>query len=194
MAIRPIYISTNIPEMPFIQRDISFEWIKGMSYSQKCKRRDSLKKEIAKQYDINKWLEISTKSDKEIGVKLSALNLKILTTKKIERPVEEIYQSSKVFENGKIISFKYGNTTFPNDPYSMYYDYVYMLGLYQNQNLWEEFSKYSIFTDIEFNPNKQLNTQARAAAIFKTLLENNSLKILENQEEFKTYYKSINKK
>ena len=34
MAIRPIYISTNILENPFIKKDIEFTWVKGMSYSQ----------------------------------------------------------------------------------------------------------------------------------------------------------------
>lgn len=193
MAIRPIYISTDIPEIPYIERDISFEWISGMSYKQKCKRRDSLKKSIAKEFDIKKWLEISTKSDKELGIKLSALNLTLTTTSGIQRPVEEIYQSSKVFENGKIVSFKYGKTEFPNTPYSMYYDYIYMLALYEHKELWNDLKNYSIFTDIEFNPNKQLNTQARATAIFKTLLTQDKLKILENQEEYKTYYKSTKK-
>ena len=40
MASRPIYISTNIPEEPFIKMDVEFNWVKGMSYSQKGKRRE----------------------------------------------------------------------------------------------------------------------------------------------------------
>ena len=72
MAVRPIFISTGDVLEPFIKEDIEFIWVKGMSYSQKCKRRDSLASEIEKLHDIKKWLEISTKSDKEIGVKLSA--------------------------------------------------------------------------------------------------------------------------
>ena len=76
----------------------------------------------------------------------------------------------------------------------MYYDYIYMLGLYFHKEYHEELSKYSIFTDIEFNPNKQSNTQARAAAIWNTLYKNNMTNIVENRDEFKKYYKSIFKK
>ena len=48
MAVRPIFISTGDIEKPFSVQNISFQWVKGMSYSQKCKRRDSLASEIAK--------------------------------------------------------------------------------------------------------------------------------------------------
>ena len=194
MAIRPIYISTNIPDTPFMKVDISFEWIKGMSYKQKCKRRDSMLKAIAnmKLYNIDSVLEVSTKSNKELGVNLSALNLTIPLKSGKVKTVEEIYQASKILDsNNHIKEFRFHNTVFEKDPYSMYYDYIYMLGLYMHKEYHEELSKYSIFTDIEFNPNKQLNTQARAAAIWNTLYRNNMTKIIENQDEFKKYYKSI---
>lgn len=192
MAIRPIYISTNLPEKPFIKKDISFEWVKGMSYSQKCKRRDALHTAIAntKLYDMDKVLEISTKSDKKLGINLSALNLTIPFASN-DYTVEKVYQVSKVIENGKVKEFKLKNTVFEKDPYSMYYDYIYLLGLYFHKEYWEELAKYEIFTDIEFNPNKQLNTQARAAALWNTLYKNNMTRIVEDQERFKRYYKSI---
>ena len=194
MAIRPIYISTGIPEKPFIKKDIEFVWVKGMSKSQKMKRRDSLHNAIAKTklYPMNEVLEISTKSNIELGINLSALNLTVKFSSGNEIPVEKIYQSSKVLdENGKIIEFKYNNTVFEKDPYSMYYDYIYMLGLYMHKEYHEELAKYSIFTDIEFNPNKMLNTQARAAAIWNTLYKNDVTDIIESRDEFKRYYKSI---
>nr|MBP3259214.1 hypothetical protein [Bacilli bacterium] len=191
MAIRPIYISTNIPEKPFIKKDIEFVWVKGMSKQQKCKRRDSLHLSISKKYDINKVLEVSTKSNIELGVKLSALNLTVKFLSGKEETVENIYQSSKIFDdNHNIIGFKYGNTAFEKDPYSMYYDYIYMLGLYCHKEYHEELTKYSIFTDIEFNPNKMSNTQARAAAIWNTLYKNNMTDIIESRDEFKRYYKT----
>ena len=197
MVTRPIYISTGKPENPFTKEDIEFVWVKGMSYKQKCKRRDSLHDAIAKTklYHRAKLLEISTKSNIDLGIKLSALNLTVKFNSGNEETVEKIYQSSKVFdEDHNIIGFKYGNTTFEKDPKSMYYDYIYMLGLYFHKEYHEELSKYSIFTDIEFNPNKQSNTQARAAAIWNTLYKNNMTNIVENRDEFKKYYKSIFKK
>ena len=197
MAVRPIYISTNIPENPFIKKDIEFNWIKGMSYKQKCKRREEFHKAIAntKLYNIDKVLEISTKSDKELGVKLSALNLMVPIIDGKKMSVEDIYQKAKIYDDEHhIIEFKYLNTVFENEPYSMFYDYVYMLGLHANKELLTELNNYDIFTDIEFNPSKQLNTQARAAAIWNTLYRNNMIKILKDKEEFKRYYKSIFKK
>lgn len=190
MAKRPIFISTGDIEHPFETRDISFKWISGMSYYQKCKRRDSLALEISKLYDIKRWLEISTKSDKEIGVNLSALNLFLKTTTGTDT-VENIYQKSKVFGEKGIIGFKYNDCEFSNTPTGMFYDYIYMYAVLQNHDLIDQFVQYDIFTDIEFNPNKSLNTQARAAAIFKTLYVNRSLGIIKNQEKFKEYYKSI---
>lgn len=188
MAVRPIFISTNDIENPFVKEEISFEWISGMSYKQKCIRRDSLKKEIAKKYDINRWLEVSTKSDKDIGIKLSALNLELIMKTKT-MTVEDVYQGSKIIRDGKIEGFRCGNSYFENNPYGMYYDYIYMLALYQHPELIKQINDYIIFTDIEFNPNKSLNTQARAMAIFKTLLDNNYLELLESQSDFKDYYK-----
>ncbi len=194
MAIRPIYISTNIPEKPFIKKDIEFDWVKGLSYSQKCKRRDSLHEAIVKTklYPIDKILEISTKSNIGLGINLSALNLTVKFNSGNEIPVESIYQASKVFnKNYEVTKFKYGNSEFEKDPYSMYYDYIYMLGLYSHKEYHDELNNYDIFTDIEFNPKKQLNTQARAVAIWNTLYRNNMTGIIESQDEFKRYYKSI---
>lgn len=190
MAVRPIFISTGDIESPFSKEDISFEWVKGMSYSQKCKRRDSLASEIAKLYDIKRWLEISTKSDKDIGVKLSAKNL-VLKTSTGSNTVENIYQKAKYFYKGEIVGFKYNDCVFENEPTGMFYDYIYIYAILQNKELIKDLVQYDIFSDIEFNPKKSINTQARAAAIFKTLYDNHNLGIVKNQYDFKTYYKSI---
>ena len=189
MANRPIYISTGNINNPFIEDTITFEWIPGYSYVNKCKRRDSLKNSIAKKYNIDKWLEVSSISDKDIGKKLSALNLMITLTNNKSYPVETIYQCSKVYKDSSIIGFKFHNTEFENNPYGMYYDYIYMVALYQNKDYHKLIKDYYLFTDLFFNPNKSLNTQARAAAIFKTLYDNNYLQLLKNVNEFKKYYK-----
>ena len=190
MAKRPIFISTGDIEHPFESKDITFRWISGMSYYQKCKRRDSLALEISKLYDIKRWLEISTKSDKEIGVNLSALNLFLKTTTGTDT-VENIYQKAKYFYKGEIVGFKYNNCVFENEPTGMFYDYIYLYAILQNKNLINDLVQYNIFSDIEFNPKRSLNTQARAAAIFKTLYDNHNLGIVKDQYDFKRYYKSI---
>ena len=52
---------------------------------------------------------------------------------------------------------------------------------------------YNAFTDIEFNPKRSLNCQARSAAIFVSLLKNNLLdSAVENQQAFlHTVYDAI---
>lgn len=189
MANRPIYISTGNIHNPYTEDHINFEWTPGYSYKQKEKRRESLKKEIEKKYDIDKWLEVSTISDKDIGKKLSALNLKLTLTDNKKYSVESIYQVSKVYENNQIVKFKFRNKEFENTPYGMYYDYLYMIALYQNKEYHNLINNYYLFTDLFFNPNKSINTQARAIAIFKTLYDSNYLDILENTDSFKEYYK-----
>lgn len=189
MANRPIYISTGDINNPFTEDSISFEWKAGYSYANKCKRRDNLKKEIAKKYDIDKWLEVSSISDKDTGRRLSALNLMLTLTNGNKYSVESIYQSSKVYNDNHITGFKFNNTVFENNPYGMYYDYIYMVALYQNKDYHKIIDDYYLFTDLFFNPNKSLNTQARAIAIFKTLYDNDCLKLLESVKGFKEYYK-----
>lgn len=189
MATRPIYISTGNINNPFMEDNINFQWVPGYSYVNKCRRRDSLKREIAKKYDIEKWIEISSISDKDIGKKLSALNLMITLTNDNKYSVETIYQNSKIYKDNAIVGFKFRNTEFENNPYGMYYDYIYMVALYQNKEYHELIKNYYFFTDLFFNPNKSLNTQARAIAIFKTLYDNDYLKLLEDVSEFKKYYK-----
>ena len=50
--------------------------------------------------------------------------------------------------------------------------------------------QYDIFTDIEFNPKKSINCQARSVAIFVSLYKANLLnKYIDDIELFKTLYK-----
>ena len=120
---------------------------------------------------------------------MSALKLLLYYCKEI-KTVEEIYQKSKVYDNNNHITlFKYKDIEFPNYPIGMYYDYLYMCALYQHNDLREELFNYDYFTDIEFNPNKSKNTQARAAAIFKTLEYNNETRsLLLHMKDFQDYY------
>ena len=48
---------------------------------------------------------------------------------------------------------------------------------------------YNFFTDIEFNPAKSINTQARAAAILKLMVEEYGYLPSFNKEEFIQYHK-----
>ena len=71
----------------------------------------------------------------------------------------------------------------------MFYDYLYINALYQNKKLANEISKYDIFTDIEFNPQKSLNCQAHSVAIFVSLYKKGILdKYINDIKLFETIY------
>ena len=60
-----------------------------------------------------------------------------------------------------------------------------------DKEICERLLAFDIFTDIEFNPQKSFNCQARSVAIAVTLLKNNLLeKILSDKSIFKTVYSS----
>ncbi|MCQ4972472.1 DarT1-associated NADAR antitoxin family protein [Lactococcus lactis] len=194
MATRPVFLPMDSKESKLIKKiDVDFEWYPGFSISQKQKSIKSLHQKIKTRELGKKVLEISTKSPTDLGVELSAFNLKIQTKKEIYFTVESAFQSSKVFENGgpyddlllkgsreakkdirlkssgKVIGFKYLNREFPSEPKTFFYNWLYVNALDKNQKLSKELLSYDSFTDIEFNPEKSINCQAEAAALYVSL-------------------------
>jgi len=221
MAIRPVFIATT--KQPFYKQvDVKFEYFSGFSLVQKQKSIDSLHKSFIDLYQ-SKVLEVSSKSTKEIGVKLSAFNLKIHSSKR-EFSVESAFQGSKVFNkggpyvdllnkpaksakkderlknSGELIAFRLYNEEYPLEPKDFFYNWIYINALKQNEHLIPDLLNYDAFTDIEFNPTKSINCQARAAAIFVGLSRANRIDFaLESKERFlETIYghhnEEINKK
>ncbi|HMA68414.1 MAG TPA: hypothetical protein VKN74_00950 [Candidatus Mcinerneyibacterium sp.] len=194
MANRPVFV-VNKNDKPFvIEENIDFRWHPGFSKKQKRKSIRSLHNNFLNKskYKDKKILEVSTKSESELGVKLSAFNLKIdLSGHKV--PVECIFQSSKVFEkggpykdllsktpyevkkdnrlrnSGSLVSFKLNDQEWPLEPKTLFYDWLYMQALDQNQELVNRVKKYDAFTDIEFNPKKSINCQAKSLALYLSL-------------------------
>lgn len=189
MAKRPAFYIHN---GTIISNLYTFEWFPGFSISQKQKSIESLHTAIL-QTDINaKPLEISTKSTEPLGVKLSAFNLKLN-----KYALENIFQSAKVFENGgpypdllevlpkeakrderlhhsgNLTAFYYQNEKFPLTPKTAFYDYIYIAAVKESftEAQLHAITAYNYFTDIEFNPAKSINTQARTVALIKLILE-----------------------
>lgn len=189
MAQRPAFF---IRQGKVVSDTYSFEWFSGFAVSQKQKSIKSLHNAIIKT-DVNaKPLEISTKSMENIGIKLSAFNLQI-----DNYTLENIFQSAKVFENGgpyldlldlspkeakrderlhnsgSLKAFRYQNEDFPLIPQTVFYDFIYIAAIKQSFTT-DDINTvlcYNYFTDIEFNPTKSINTQARAAAILKLIVD-----------------------
>ena len=189
----------------FEERIVEFEYIKGMAFSQKQKNVLSFHKSISEQFPGSRIIEISTKSQTPIGVKLSAFNLKLDGF-----PLECVFQSSKVFEGGvqyknllyedpksakqfirdnvflPLANFNYNGKMFEIYPRTMFYDYIYISALLQSNIDTMEIARYDIFTDIEFNEKKQYNCQARACAIYAYMLRNRSVEYyMSSKERFK---------
>ena len=210
MANRPVYIprlSSGTPGV--LVKDVEFNWHPGMSKTQKQKSIAALH-EAAIAQNINPILEISSKSESELGVKLSAFNL-MITTKKQKKSfsVESAFQSSKVFENagpyidllegtsrqakkdirlkesGNLVKFQFFSKEFPLRPRTLFYDWLYINALQQNKNLSDQVIVYRGFTDIEFNPKKSINCQAYSAALYVSLIKNGVIReALESPESF----------
>nr|WP_245431286.1 hypothetical protein [Rhodoplanes roseus] len=137
-------------------------------------------------------LEVSTKSESELGRRLSAFSLMFSVLGKTAS-VESIYQGSKVFESGgpytdlyfktsreaqgdnrlrmsgNLIRFEFEDKHYPLTPPTAFYDWLYLNALYRDSELKECILEFNGFTDIAFNPNKSLNCQARSCATFVAL-------------------------
>lgn len=207
MAKRPVFF---VKQGKVIREIYSFEWYSGFAVSQKQKSIKSLHNAIRKA-DVNaKPLEISTKSMENIGIKLSAFNLQI-----DNYTLENIFQSAKVFENGgpyldlldlspkeakrderlhnsgSLKAFRYQNEDFPLIPKTVFYDFIYITAIKKSLTA-EEINtilQYNYFTDIEFNPVKSINTQAKAAAILKLIVTEYGYLPYFNKEDFIQYHK-----
>ncbi|MCX6592692.1 MAG: hypothetical protein NTZ56_14315 [Acidobacteria bacterium] len=197
MAERPIFIP--VPDSPELVRQISIRlvWHPGFAASQKKKNVQELHAAAARA-GYAPLLEVSTKSDELVGQRLSAFNLKIRSTSLGLMPIEKAFQGSKVFENGGpftdlytvddvrdakrdvrlrqsglLTGFKFDNVWFRPEPKTAFYDWLYITALYEHRDwLRRNLLKYSGFTDIEFNPDRSINCQARSCALLVTLLKN----------------------
>lgn len=189
LAERPAYFINN---GKVSAKSYSFEWFSGFAVSQKQKSIDSLHNAILKTDGSANPLEISTKSKNPLGFKLSAFNLKL-----DGYTLENIFQSSKVFadggayrdllevspkdakkdprlkNSGALKSFDYNGEVFPLFPKTVFYDYIYIKSVKQSLTTEEinNIKEYNYFTDIEFNPNRSINTQAKSVAIIRLMLD-----------------------
>lgn len=187
---------------------VNFEWMPGLSAAQKKRSMANMHRVIN-----GKALEVSTKSDKEIGVKLSAFNLRLNGV-----PLENIFQSSKCFaaggpykdllavspkeakrderlkNSGLLKSFEFENESWDLEPKTAFYDYIYVRAVKESVPLEElkQILEYDYFTDIEFNHAKSLNTQARSIGIVKVLLQIfGEIPDVRSKEEFLRFHKTV---
>ena len=202
MANRPFFIPSINEENLVETQTVEFKWFSGFAKTQKQKSVISFHENISKEFKIDRILEISTKSENKLGIKLSAFNLKIKFKKK-EYFLESLFQGSKIFSDqgpnediyekssidakkdkrikrSDLKAFSFFGETFSLD--FDFYSWLYFIALNQNKRLKVEILNYEAFTDIEFNPEKSLNCQAYSAALYSSMVKN---KILDNNKEYK---------
>lgn len=213
MANRPIFVSESTKDSFIKEVNVEFQWFPGMAAIQKQKSIKSLHDAASKQ-GLAPILEISSKSENYLGVKLSAFNLRLRIVENIITTVETAYQGSKVFKNGgpytdlyarnsreakkderlyesgNLIGFQMDGVKWELKPETSFYDWIYINALKQNEELAQEILKYKSFSDIEYNPKKQISCQARSAAYFVSLSKLNLLNdFLTSKEDFLQLYK-----
>lgn len=219
MASRPIYIPNLEGSALVVTIPVEFEWHPGLAPSQKKKSIKSLHDSALEQHGISSVLEVSSKSERQLGVQLSAFNL-MITTQKVGRTfsVECAYQSSKVFENGgpyldllekssreakkdlrlqnsgTLKLFSFFGTSWELDPLTAFYDWLYINALKRKPEYWAELDNYQAFTDIEFNPDRSINCQAYSVALFCSLRQRGLLdEATSSKENFLSLVKSAPK-
>lgn len=199
MATRPVFLSNgqsgSYPSIKEIH--IDFEWYPGFSVAQKQKSIASLHSSIINSTDLQRPLEISSKSITPLGVSLSAFNLQLRfkCDPPLNASVETVYQGSKRYANQKredmdryflpprearkrareyeaslpLTGWSVGDYYFDLSSGTEFYDWLYLGALYQQRDLLQQLIQYDCFTDIEFNPKKSLACQARSAALARSV-------------------------
>jgi hypothetical protein len=192
MANRPVFVAQKSKTKYVQELSIEFQWFAGLSVSQKQKSVASLHQAAKKRLADANILEISSKSTEPLGVQLSAFNLQMPLGNRLVS-VEVAFQAGKVFENGgpyldlldgtsreakgdprlsqsgRLKGFTLQGDPWPLTPTTAFYDWLYLQGLAANPDLAEQLLNYTAFTDIEFNPERSLNCQARTAALYVSL-------------------------
>lgn len=214
MAQRPVFVPNYDGTFLVHECPVHFTWSPGMAEVQKKKNVASLHEEASK-IGLNRVLEISSKSNEEVGRRLSAFSLKI-EIDGTNYPLESVYQGSKVFENagpfpeifslepreskrfirehdyGRLVCFELEKRRYPLNPKNAFYDWLYIRALARHADWIDKNVIFDGYTDIEFNPTKQVNCQARAFAEFKSLAARCKLEAAVcNFEEFALFLPEI---
>ena len=177
----------------FLREEPEFAWNGGFALSQHRKNIAGLHAAFLEEHPGLHILEASSKSESELGRALSAFRLTVRTKTRVFS-VESAYQAAKVFERGgpypdlldlpardakrdprlkaggEIVGFSLMGYDFPTVPRSYFYNWLYVNALALHPDLAERAAAFDAFTDITFNPARQVSCQAEALAIYTGLV------------------------
>lgn len=208
MATRPIFVPCDGQFQLVREISADFFWNAGLAPSQKRKNVVALH-EAGKTKGLWPLLEISTKSEVELGFRLSAFNLKVEMDDGWMIPLESAFQGSKVFQfggpytdlygksgfdikkderirsSGRLRGFTFQGVNWELEPKTAFYDWLYIHAVYSDQDLRAQLPEYNGFTDIEFNPERSINCQARSCALYVSLHRRGVLEdAVHNRQQF----------
>lgn len=184
---------------------VEFEWFPGFAAVQKQRSIASLHRAALAQLGITRILEVSTKSQHAVGVRLSAFNLQVEVDGE-PSPVllEAAFQGSKVFRSrdplthlykmsdgrevkrfmrslpdDELVGFRFAGHDWPLIPRTAFYDWLYLNSLrrlvHEDRDLERALHGFDAFTDIEFNPGQSFSCQARSCALYLALERSETL-------------------
>lgn len=191
MARRPVFIPAPVGSGNLTDAvEVEFEWSPGFAVSQKQKSIQAMHA-AASDAGVSPVLEVSTKSPDPLGVDLSAFNLTVaMGGERI--PLEAAFQGSKVFQHGgpyhdiydlqgpaikrddrlqssgPLTAFRWQGERWPLEPKTGFYDWLYLNAVSSLEEA-DQLTRFAGFTDIEFNPAKSINCQARSCALYVAL-------------------------
>ena len=192
MAERPIFVPMTDQLELVKEIYLRLNWHPGFASVQKEKNVQELHAAAAAA-GYAPVLEVSSKSSEKLGRHLSAFHLKVRTSLR-EISLESAFQGSKVFEqggpftdlyaadpreakrdprlrdSGRIVAFEFDGETFPTEPRTAFYDWLYINAIYPHREWLTRLQQYAAFSDIEFNPKRSVNCQARSCALFVALM------------------------
>ena len=206
MAFRPAW---TLRRGRVVCREFEFTWNGGFAVSQKRKNITGLHQAILDDTG-EKALEISTKGTEPLGNELSAFNLTLGG-----RYIENIFQAAKQYENGgpyldlldaapkdakrdprhtssgRLVAFNRDGELWSLEPRTAFYDHIYVTAVCEKFGTGLDLSQYQWFTDIEFNPKRSVNCQARAAAIYKLLQETDGFDVLTDRDKWLEFHRKL---
>ena len=128
-------------------------------------------------------MTVSTKSYGRIKLELAFQGSKVFERggpftdlyKKGEKEIREAKRDLRLKESGALTGFRFEEVDFPLEPKTVFYDWLYCSFLADYRDWAQKLYDYAGFTDIEFNPCRSINCQARSAALFLSLMKGGKL-------------------
>ena len=103
------------------------------------------------------------------------------------RDARDVKRIMRPWQSIPLTHFRFGTEEWPLEPKSAFYDWLYVRALCEHERsdeIQREIAQYDGFTDIEFNPRKSFNCQARSCALFVALTKRSALDKTETRNAF----------